>query len=436
MCPEYRLTAGRTPTARPCERTGADLPVRSRDVRYGFRVATADASAERTSPHPRSGDPDLPGRPALSDRLPRPWLFPFLVFSATWLLILATWYGSDAIYGQSHPWIWHFVFKDAYFYLRIAEHGYPRVLSSPWSFSSSGAGRAAFFPLFPLLIRFASLLTGGNYLVAGLVVTVLTGAASAVGVWAVAARVRDRRVADRAVVLYCFFPGAITFSLLYSEPLAVALGAAALLALLDRRWLLAGIIGALSTAERPTMIVLVAVSGVAALQAIWTRREWRSLLAPVLTPLGILAFFGYLGRRYHNYGFWFEVEREGWHQHFDWGVHALQSVFWIDPVARQNKVFIVVLGIMFVAAVAGIAMMIAARLPIPVTLFGILVVLSCLPSYGESTKPRFVWVAFPLFIGAAAKLPRAVYWPTLILSAALLAFLIGWWPHHPIGPAP
>jgi hypothetical protein len=33
------------------------------------------------------------------------------------------------------------------------------------------------------------------------------------------------------MMLYCVFPGAMTFGILYSEPLAVALGAAALLAL-------------------------------------------------------------------------------------------------------------------------------------------------------------------------------------------------------------
>jgi hypothetical protein len=367
--------------------------------------------------------------------LPRAWLFPLLVFAATWLLILATWYGSDAIYGQSHPWTWHFLFKDAGFYLGIAEHGYPMRLPSPWN-GSPVAGRAAFFPLFPWLIRLASYLTGGNYPVAGLLVSVLAGAASALGVWALAARVCDRRVADRAVLLYCFFPGAMTFGLLYSEPLAVALGAAALLALVDRRWLLAGIIGAVGTAERPTLIVLAVAAGVAAIQAIWARREWRALLAPALTPLGMVAFFGYLGRRYHDFAFWFRVERAGWNQHIDWGVHTLRIVTLTDPPTLKYKIFNALLVIMFVAAVAGIGMMIAARLPIPLTLFGILVVLMSVVSYGESTKPRFVWAAFPLFIGAAAKLPRALYWPVLILSAVGLFFLIGWWPHHRIGPAP
>lgn len=395
------------------------------------------AFPEHARPRARHAQPGRPGRPALSDRLPHPWLLPLLVFAATWLLILAAWYGSDAIYGHGHPWTWHFLFKDAKYYLAIAEHGYKRTSPFPWGRSGSEIDRrTAFFPLFPVLIRLASYLTGGNYLIAGLAVSVLAGAASALGVWVLAARLCGRRVADRAVTLYCFFPGAMTFGMLYSEPLAVAFGAAALLALLDRRWLLAGIIGAVSTAERPTMIVLVAVSGFAAAQAIWSRREWRALIAPALTPLGMLAFFGYLGHRYHDYAFWFQAEKAGWNQHIDWGVHTLRIVFWADPGTTKYKVFNLVLIIMFISAVAGIAMTLAARLPLPVTLFGVLVVLMSVIAYGQNTKPRFVWSGFTLFIGAAAKLPKAIYWPVVILSAVGLAFLIGWWPNHYFGPAP
>jgi len=398
-------------------------------------AAPGQVSPGQVSPGPGRAEPRPPGRPALSDRLPRAWLFPLLVFALTWVVILATWSGSDAVYGQGHPWTWHFIFKDSVYYLGIAEHGYPDRLPFPWN-GSPVAARAAFFPVFALLIRLISYLTGGDFVVAGLAASIVSGAASAVGVWALAARLRGRRVADRAVLLYCFFPGAMTFGMLYSEPLAVALGAAALLALVERRWLLAGLIGAVGTAERPTLIVLAAVAAVAAAQAIWTRREWRALLAPALTPLGALAFFGYLGHRYHDYAFWFRVEHEGWHDHIDGGVHALHILFWADPATAHYKVFNVVLIAMFIAALAGIALMIAARLPLPVTLFGVLVVLMSVVSVGQVTKPRFIWAAFPLFIGAAAKLPRAIYWPVLVLSAAGLVFLVAWWPNHYAGPAP
>jgi hypothetical protein len=393
----------------------------------------AALSPERVTRRRQSGpEPESPGRQAPSDRLPRPWMFPLLIFAACWLLILAAWYGSDTIYGLNHPWTWHFLFKDAGWYLRVAEQGYPARLHRPYV---TPDGAAAFFPLFPMLIRLAAYLTGGNYAIGGLIVSLVSGMAAALGVWGLAARICDRRVADLAVVLFCFFPGAMTFGMLYSDPLGVALAASALLALVSRRWLLAGIIGAAATAEGPTLIAIVVAAAIAAAQAIWSRREWRALIAPALTPLGVLAFFGYLGRRYHDYAFWSWVERKGWGQHIDWGAQTLHIILWNYPGAHRDKLVSVVYIIMLVVALAGSVLMIATRLPPPVSLFGVLVVLAFLIS-PATPRPRAVWFAFPIFIGAAAKLPRALYWPILALSAAGLVFLISWWPHHTLGPAP
>jgi hypothetical protein len=371
-----------------------------------------------------------PGRPTLSDRLPRPWLFPLLVFAATWVLILATWYGSDRVYGENHPWTWHFMFKDAGWFMDIAQHGYPATLRKGLPFSST-----AFFPVFPRVIRLASYVTGGSFLIGGLLVSILTGAASALLVWVLAARVRDRWVADRAVALYCFFPGAMVFGMLYSEPLTVTIAAAVLLCLLSRRWVLAGIIGAVGTAEASILIVLAGVSGITALHAIWTRREWRSLIAPVLTPLGMLTFFGYLGHRYHDYLFWFQVERNDWQVHVDWGARTLHILLWNMAAANQYRFVFTVYFIMLFVIAAGVAMMFAAKLPLPVNLYGSFVVLTFLLSVANP-RPRYVFCAFPLFIGAAAKLPRVLYWPVLVVSAAGLVLLISWWPNHYVGPAP
>ena len=94
------------------------------------------------------------------------------------------------------------------------------------------------------------------------------------------------------------------------------------------------------------------------------------------------------------------------------------------------------LFITFAAAVAGIALMLSARLPLPLTVFGLLTIVLAVISSDGGTKPRLVWVAFPIFIGAAAKLPRAIYWPVLVLSAVGLVFVTGVWPHHTTGMAP
>jgi hypothetical protein len=67
-------------------------------------------------------------------------------------------------------------------------------------------------------------------------------------------------------------------------------------------------------------------------------------------------------------------------------------------------------------------------------LFAILTIVLIVTSSNGGAKPRFVWTAFPIFIGAAAKLPRAIYWPVVILSAAGLFLFIGAWQHIFRGP--
>jgi hypothetical protein len=70
-----------------------------------------------------------------------------------------------------------------------------------------------------------------------------------------------------------------------------------------------------------------------------------------------------------------------------------------------------------------------------VSLYGVLLVLTFVIS-PANPRPRYVLCAFPLFIGAAAKLPRVLYWPVLAVSAGSLVFLVAWWPNHYVGPAP
>src|SRR5215475_1745366 len=70
-------------------------------------------------------------RIALSERLPRPWLFPLLTYGVTMAVIVATWKVTNAIYHHYEPWTFFFMFKDAQHYLDIARNGYPAALHFP-----------------------------------------------------------------------------------------------------------------------------------------------------------------------------------------------------------------------------------------------------------------------------------------------------------------
>jgi len=371
--------------------------------------------------------PPPAGRRALSDRLPRAWMFPLLAFAAAWALIVAAWNVASAVYGPM-SWVQYFWYDDSGFYGALARSWYGSA--NPALLPHSDPARAVFFPLYPALIRLAMFATG-SVIIGGLIVQILAGAASAVAVWALASHVYGHRVADRAVLLYCAFPGAFVLGVMYADPLAIALAAGCLLAVLRRRWLLAGLLALLAGATHATMIVLTPVLAAAAVHAIWTRRDWRSLLAPALAPLGMLAFVASVAPMFHDYLFLFHLEHSGgWNVHVDFGARELALLTWTLPAAHAYPWHFGLLAAMFWIALAGIVLLIAARAPWPVTVYTALMFISCAISAPSGLLPRYTLSMVGIFLGYGAKLPKWVFWPALAVSAGLMALLAGYYPTH------
>jgi hypothetical protein len=361
-------------------------------------------------------------------------MFPLLVFAVTWVLILASWETANLYGHHSHGWYFYFWYKDSGYYASVAVNWY-----SPDHGRAGPPVTAAFFPLYPALIWMARAVAGGNMHVAGLIATLISGVAAVLAVWALAARARDRWVADRAALLLCAFPGAMTLGMMYSEPLGIALAAGSLLAALNRKWLIAGVLAALGSAEHPTLIVLTGALGIAAAQAIRTRREWRSLAAPLLAPLGTAGYFAWVGTRYHDYLFWSKLERKYWAHRIDWGSRTYHVLTWSQsPHVHTNKHvdYNLMIIAMIVIGAIGVALMLVARLPLSVSAYSAAIYASLILSEEAGPTPRYIWAAFGIFIGAAAVLPKWVYWPLVAVCAAALFFLVGWWPNHPLSPPP
>src|SRR5438270_5753497 len=273
---------------------------------------------------PRSAEPqpllELEPEPEASPSLARPPTTPLLAYGAS-RVITAVAIGLAAMAShqsfQRVMTVW-----DGRWYVRIALHGYPHFV--PQGDFYAGTGRqvqssVAFFPLYALLVRGLDRVLPGGADVAGVVLALLIGALATVLVWMVAERVADRQVADRAAILFAFSPGAFVLSLVYAEGLLVLLSAACLLALLDRRWLLAGALAALAGATRPNATAVMLACAWAAAVAVWRDREWRALLAPLLAPVGMLAFFVFLWWHTGETLMWFRVESQGWGERIDFG---------------------------------------------------------------------------------------------------------------------
>ena len=134
------------------------------------------------------------------------------------------------------------------------------------------------------------------------------------------------RVGARAMILASLFPGSFVLSYTYSEGVLIVLVATCLLMLHRKLWLLAGLAAGLATAARPNAIALCLACAVAAFIAIRERRDWWSLAAPLLSPVGYVSFHLFLAHHTGERGAWFRVQREAWHEGLSLGTTALHRV--------------------------------------------------------------------------------------------------------------
>lgn len=311
---------------------------------------------------------------------------------------------------------------DASWYIGVARGGYAAQAATPDAIAADPAVlRGAFFPLWPLLLR-VTRPPGVSLEVSATVVAVVVGFAVVVGTWVLIARLADRGAADRAALLVAVFPGSFVLSMAYAEALMLALVTACLLALEERRWLLAGVAAALATATRPNALALVPACLWAAGVAIRHRREWRALLAPALAPLGTLAFHGFLWARTGRLDAWNLIQRNGWDERVDLGARNVERLTalarWDDPDPGT-----VLLGFGLAVALVGAWALWRWRPPGALVVYAAAVLGLALIARTLGPRPRFVFTALPLVCALAVWLRGERFRMAVVLSTAGLATL-------------
>lgn len=316
---------------------------------------------------------------------------------------------------------------DAVWFLRIAEDGYD-------------GDRAAFFPLYPLLVKAGGVLVGSP-VVAGILVSLacLFGALVLLGRLVCLDFGRD--VARLTVLLVAIFPGALWFSSVYSEALFLLLSVGAVYAARTDRWAVAGAVGALAATTRSAGVVLLVP-----LAVLWWRSGGRrpaDLAWAALVPAGVLLFCVALAMSGESFFAPFTAQ-EAWLREFAGpfgGVPTAVSEAWtgardivteaerptvpFDP-ARVNVELFVMLVAVIVATVGALR-----RLPLAYGLY-VVAALALPLSYPVDGQPlmslpRFAAVLWPLHLWLALVLVRrpVARGAVVGVSLALLA-VVSW----------
>ncbi len=322
---------------------------------------------------------------------------------------------------------------DAVWYLAIARDGY------------DVASKAAFFPLYALLVRIGGFVWGSP-VVGG----ILLSTACLFVALVVVHRLTELDLGDEAarwtVIAIAFSPMALFFSALYSESLYLAVSAGAVLAARRGAWPWAGVLGGFAAATRSAGVLVLVALVMLALWGPGPRARARDIAWLALVPLGLVAFLAGLAAGGRDAFEPFGVQ-EVWFRHFagpfggvwDGAVAAWDGarqvvsgstthVYFTKAagdamaIARQNLALFAWLPLTAVALVGALR-----RLPLAYAAY-VVAALALPLSYPVGPQPlmslpRFLLVLFPLWMWFGdwlARHPRE-RWPVLALSAASLA---------------
>ena len=202
------------------------------------------------------------------------------------LFVAATWFQNPAGVGHLNPTVVDLLGSwDTKWYALIARRGYPVPLPTDPDTGLITYSAWAFYPLFPMLVR-GLMLLGLPFIGAAVALNLVLGAVGTLLVWRVfrfglhaEPQPARERLALVAACLWCFYPATTVMLMPYTEPLAVVLVLASLLALMQRRYV---VVAALAVPLAFTRAVAPAI-GVAVLIHLVVR--WREDRAAGVAPL-------------------------------------------------------------------------------------------------------------------------------------------------------
>jgi Gpi18-like mannosyltransferase len=192
---------------------------------------------------------------------------------------------------------------DALWYRTIAEQGY---MKEPMYHAKGDAANWAFSPLYPLSVKFFSMLTGLKTNYSGVIVSTVFLIIALFFVIKYVSLTRDTSHALTAAILLGLGPYSFYFASLYTESLFLLLAVLCFYCLEKEKWLLCGIFGALLTATRPTGILFVFAFLIKIFVVEFNKQKnifkiikdfftnEKKLLALLLIPVGLFSYMTFL----------------------------------------------------------------------------------------------------------------------------------------------
>lgn len=202
------------------------------------------------------------------------------------------------MFGAPSPFWDVFTRFDAGWYYQIARYGYLFVPGGP-AVGVGKVGKIAYFPAYPLLMRYTGRLFGdtqGAVYLGGILVSWTAFVAAMVALFYLARLDLPRERSVRAVLLTTIFPFSFFFGMVYTEAVFLLFTVLSIYAFRQRRWIAGGLAGAVATATRVNgVLMLPALAWIAWRNSAATPRERATAaIGLLLAASGLAAYSLYV----------------------------------------------------------------------------------------------------------------------------------------------
>ena len=286
----------------------------------------------------------------------------------------------------------------------------------------------AFFPLYPLLIRFFGGILG-NYFLAAIAISILSTFLAMQFLYRLIILDFEKKIAQKTIFAMLFFPASFFFLTAYSEALFFFLTVAAFYFLKKRNLLIVTIFAIFAGATRFAGVSL-AIALIVYVQATvgFNRKNWFVIFA----PMGFLLYCFYLF--YHTGDPFFFIAAEN---HWQRNIAFPGLSFWdgiksitLRGITAAN--FTILLDLIFATFGLGLALRTLRFLPVEYSIYTLLSVLVPIFTSTLTSIPRFLLPIFPIFIMIALIKNNLIQVAYQIVSLMLLAaytilFINGYW---------
>lgn len=339
---------------------------------------------------------------------------------------------NDREKARNPVFFWNRANFDGAHYLSIVRGGY-------------GLYQQAFFPLYPKIIKFATPFFFGRDLLAALFISNLSFVAAMYLFYKLILLDYPEKMARQTLLFLILFPASFFFGFVYTESLFLALILGSFYAARKKKWLLAGILGALAANTRIIGVFLFPAliyewwNEYKIQSASWrTKYKIQNIFAIFIVPLGLLSYMKFLSDKFgdallfaHVQPF-FGAERSGGK------IILLYQVFWRylkmilttqwDPlyfaVWLELLVAVLFLGLLFLAY--------KKKVRLSYLLFAVFAYFVPTLSGTFLSMSRFALILFPCFISLSMvknetvrKIIYGVFGILLAISAVF--FYQGYW---------